>query len=41
MRQLIAVSGPLKEPTAQALEAALAAGKQGFWLDIEDPQEAD
>ncbi|MEO6797870.1 MAG: magnesium/cobalt transporter CorA [Candidatus Dormibacter sp.] len=41
MRQLIAVPGTLKEPTAQALEAALAGGKQGFWLDIENPQEPD
>jgi magnesium transporter len=41
MRQLIAVPGALKEPSAQALEKALEVGKQGFWLDIENPDESD
>jgi magnesium transporter len=41
MRQLIAVPGTLKEPTAQSLEKALETGKQGFWLDIENPDESD
>ena len=41
MRQLIAVPGTLKEPSAQALEKALEVGKQGFWLDIENPDESD
>ncbi len=42
MRQLITTpEGPLAEPTAQALEEALAAGTQGFWLDIENPGEPD
>lgn len=41
MRRLIAAPGSLKEPSAQALETALQVGKQGFWLDIEKPDEPD
>jgi len=41
MRRLITAPGALTEPTAQALETALEANDQGFWLDIENPDEPD
>jgi len=41
MRRLITAPGPLTEPTAQALETALESNDQGFWLDIENPEEPD
>lgn len=41
MRQLITTAGPLAEPTPEALGKSLQAGEQGFWLDIEDPDESD
>jgi magnesium transporter len=41
MRRLITAPGPLIEPSAQALETALEANDQGFWLDIENPEEPD
>jgi magnesium transporter len=41
MRQLIATEGPLTEPTPQALKACLQSGEQGFWLDVENPDDSD
>jgi magnesium transporter len=41
MRQLIATAGPLTEPTPQALKTCLQSGQQGFWLDIENPDDSD
>lgn len=41
MRQLIATPGPLQEPTSEGLASCLRDGAQGFWLDIENPDEAD
>jgi magnesium transporter len=41
VRQLITTAGPLAEPTPEALAKSLQTGEQGFWLDIEDPDESD
>jgi len=41
MRQLVATDGPLSEPTPHALKASLATSEQGFWLDIENPDDSD
>jgi magnesium transporter len=41
MRQLIATEGPLAEPTPEAITACLQTGEQGFWLDIENPDDSD
>lgn len=41
MRKLVATKGPLNDTTPEALAAALAAGSQGFWLDIESPTDDD
>jgi magnesium transporter len=40
-RHLIATLGPLVEPRTDQIEACLREGKQGFWLDIENPDAAD
>src|SRR5207302_162699 len=40
-RQLISTQGPLVEPQAESLAACLTEGKQGFWLDIENPDASD
>jgi magnesium transporter len=40
-RHLIATQGPLVEPAAENIAACLAEGKQGFWLDIESPDDSD
>ena len=41
IRHLVATDGPQLEPTADSLLACLKAGKQGFWLDIENPGDDD
>src|SRR5437773_322941 len=41
IRHLVATDGPQLEPTANSLLACLKDGKQGFWLDIENPGDAD
>src|SRR5256714_9029981 len=41
IRHLVATDGPQLEPTANGLLACLKDGKQGFWLDIENPGDAD
>src|SRR5207245_2128033 len=41
MRYLIATQGPLNEPVTDQIAECLQAGKQGFWLDIENPDDAD
>src|SRR5437868_2816684 len=41
IRHVVATDGPQVEPTADSLLACLKAGKQGFWLDIENPGDAD
>ena len=40
-RHLISTQGPLLEPEAESIAACLSEGKQGFWLDIENPDDAD
>jgi magnesium transporter len=40
-RHLIATQGPLVEPEPDHIAACLAEGKQGFWLDIESPDDSD
>jgi len=40
-RHLIATQGPLVEPEATSIAACLLEGKQGFWLDIEGPDDSD
>jgi magnesium transporter len=40
-RRLIATQGLLVEPEAESISACLIEGKQGFWLDIENPDDAD
>ena len=40
-RHLIATQGQLVEPQAESIAACLAEGKQGFWLDIENPDDSD
>ncbi len=40
-RHLIAAQGALVEPRADAIAACLSEGKQGFWLDIEGPDDSD
>ncbi len=40
-RHLIATQGPLVEPEATPIAACLLEGKQGFWLDIEGPDDSD
>lgn len=40
-RYLVAARGPLVEPSPDQLAACLREGKQGFWLDIENPDDAD
>jgi magnesium transporter len=40
-RYLIATQGPLTEPVPDQIAACLVEGKQGFWLDIENPDDAD
>ena len=40
-RHLIATQGPLTEPQADHIATCLAEGKQGFWLDIENPDDSD
>ena len=41
MRQLITTAGPLTEPTPEALATSLRVADQGFWLDIEQPDDSD
>ncbi|HEY8679022.1 MAG TPA: magnesium/cobalt transporter CorA [Candidatus Dormibacteraeota bacterium] len=41
MRELITTPGALKDPTPEALLLCLKDGTQGFWLDIENPDDAD
>src|SRR5438105_8058862 len=41
IRHLVATDGPQLDPTPDSLLACLKAGKQGFWLDIENPGDAD
>src|SRR5439155_260726 len=41
IRHLVATDGPQLETTANSLLACLKEGKQGFWLDIENPGDAD
>ena len=40
-RHLISTEGPLLEPQAESIAACLSEGKQGFWLDIENPDDSD
>ncbi len=40
-RHLISTQGPLLEPEAESIAACLSEGKQGFWLDIENPDDSD
>jgi magnesium transporter len=40
-RHLIATQGRLVEPRTDQIEACLREAKQGFWLDIENPDAAD
>jgi magnesium transporter len=40
-RHLISTQGPLLEPQADSIAACLSEGKQGFWLDIENPDDSD
>lgn len=40
-RYLIASQGPLVEPVPDQISACLLEGKQGFWLDIENPDDSD
>jgi len=40
-RHLISTQGPLLEPQAESIAACLSEGKQGFWLDIENPDDSD
>jgi len=40
-RFLVATKGPLIEPVPGDIAQCLAEGKQGFWLDIETPDEDD
>jgi magnesium transporter len=40
-RHLIATQGPLVEPEAASIDACLVEGTQGFWLDIERPDDSD
>lgn len=40
-RHLIATQGSLVEPEPEAISACLLEGKQGFWLDIENPDDSD
>lgn len=40
-RHLISTQGPLLEPQAESIAACLAENKQGFWLDIENPDDSD
>src|SRR3989454_2355632 len=41
IRHLVATDGPQLEPTPASLLTCLKEGKQGFWLDIENPGDAD
>jgi magnesium transporter len=41
IRHLVATDGPQVEPTPESLATCLKAGKQGFWLDIENPGDSD
>jgi magnesium transporter len=38
---VVATDGPPLDPTPHGLLACLKSGKQGFWLDIENPGDAD
>jgi magnesium transporter len=40
-RHLIATQGPMVEPQPESIAACLVEGKQGFWLDIENPDDSD
>jgi magnesium transporter len=40
-RHLVSTQGPLLEPQAESIAACLSEGKQGFWLDIENPEDSD
>ena len=40
-RHLISTQGPLVDAQAESITACLAEGKQGFWLDIENPDDSD
>ncbi len=40
-RYLVATKGRLAEPVTDQLAECLREGKQGFWLDIENPDDAD
>src|SRR4029077_2301265 len=40
-RYLVATKGPLAEPVTDQLAECLRDGKQGFWLDIENPDDSD
>jgi magnesium transporter len=41
IRHVVATDGPPLDPTPEGLITCLKAGKQGFWLDIENPGDAD
>ncbi|TMD11148.1 MAG: hypothetical protein E6J07_09925 [Chloroflexi bacterium] len=41
IRHVVATDGPSLDPTPDSLLACLAKGKQGFWLDIENPGDDD
>ena len=40
-RHLIATQGSLVDPEPESIAACLLEGKQGFWLDIENPDDSD
>jgi len=40
-RHLIATQGSLVDPEPKSIAACLLEGKQGFWLDIENPDDSD
>src|SRR6202011_2291187 len=40
-RHLIAAQGRVVEATAESIAACLVEAKQGFWLDIESPDDSD
>src|SRR5437899_4586100 len=41
IRHVVATDGPPLDPTSEGLLACLKKGAQGFWLDIENPGDAD
>ena len=40
-RELVATEGPHVDATAEGIAGCLLRSEQGFWLDIENPDESD